>query len=119
MALLGAVLLIGLLIAVLHLCGIRVCLFRRLTGLPCLTCGGTRALAALAVGDIAGAFRIQPLVSALLIACAAWGAAGTLLLAVWRRCLSVKMSAVGWFWLTAAGLALAVCNWVYVFLDMR
>ena len=115
MALLGAVLLIGLLIAVLHLCGIRVCLFRRLTGLPCLTCGGTRALAALAVGDIAGAFRIQPLVSALLIACAAWGAANTFCLTALRRHVSVRMSLAGWIVCAVGVIALVVCNWIYVF----
>lgn len=115
----GAVLLIGLLIAALHLCGIRVCLFRRLTDLPCLTCGGTRALAALVSGDIAGAFRIQPLISALLIAGAAWSIANTVLLTVWHRHLSVKISAVGWLWLAATGIALTACNWVYVFHGMR
>ena len=58
---LGALLLIGALISVLHLLGARICLFRRLTGLPCLTCGTSRAFAALLRGDLADAFSIQPL----------------------------------------------------------
>ena len=58
---LGALLLIGALISVLHLFGARICLFRRLTGLPCLTCGTSRAFAALLRGDLADAFSIQPL----------------------------------------------------------
>ncbi len=38
-----------------------VCLFRRLTGLPCPTCGATRAALALAHGDLLGAIRQNPL----------------------------------------------------------
>ena len=39
------------------------CPFRALTGLPCLTCGGTRALAALASGRITEAVALNPLVA--------------------------------------------------------
>ncbi len=39
------------------------CIFRGLTGFPCLTCGGTRAARALAVGDLPTAFLINPLVA--------------------------------------------------------
>jgi hypothetical protein len=38
------------------------CGFRSLTGLPCAFCGGTRAAAALAAGDAAGALRMNALV---------------------------------------------------------
>jgi hypothetical protein len=115
LAFLGAVLLIGLLVTALHLCGVRVCLFHRLTGLPCLTCGGTRALAALAVGDVVRAFRVQPLVSALIVVCSLWLAVNTFCLAVWRRRVSVRLSPLGWFLLVTGLLALAVCNWVVLF----
>ncbi len=36
------------------------CLFRKLTGVACPGCGMTRAAAALAEGDLAGAVRLQP-----------------------------------------------------------
>ena len=68
LACLGALLLIGACWAALHGSGISVCVFHRLTGLPCLTCGSTRALAALAAGDVAGAFRQQPLAVAAALA---------------------------------------------------
>lgn len=41
-----------------------VCPFHALTGLPCLTCGATRALAALLRGDLATSLRTNPLVGA-------------------------------------------------------
>ena len=37
------------------------CLFRELTGLPCPTCGATRAALALARRDLAGAITVNPL----------------------------------------------------------
>jgi Protein of unknown function (DUF2752) len=37
------------------------CWFRRLTGLPCPTCGATRSALSLAHGDLAAAFRHNPL----------------------------------------------------------
>ena len=37
------------------------CLFRRLTGMPCPTCGATRCAMALAHGDLLGAMRHNPL----------------------------------------------------------
>lgn len=38
------------------------CPFKALTGLPCLTCGATRAVAALLRGDFAASLRFHPLV---------------------------------------------------------
>jgi len=40
------------------------CLFKRLTGLPCPTCGATRAALALARFDFAAAFAVSPLAAA-------------------------------------------------------
>lgn len=93
--------------------GVRLCLFHRWTGLPCLTCGSTRACAALATGDVSGAFRIQPLVSALLAAGAAAGLAHSLLLAC-GRAVEVRLSAGERRTLLRAGLVLAAVNWVYL-----
>ena len=114
LAFVGAVLLIGLLVAALHLCGVRVCLFHRLTGYPCLTCGGTRALAALTVGDVCGAFRIQPLVTALAVGYAGWLAVNAACWITRRQCLSVELSSREKKMLAAILVILAVCNWVYL-----
>ena len=51
------------------------CPFRALTGFPCPTCGGTRALAALARGNLPESLAMNPLLS--LAALAVLAAAGT------------------------------------------
>ncbi len=48
------------------------CTFHRLTGRPCLTCGTTRVLLALARGRIAAALAWNPLVAGFTIAFLAW-----------------------------------------------
>ncbi|MBI4911540.1 MAG: DUF2752 domain-containing protein [Acidobacteria bacterium] len=53
---------------------LETCLFHRVTGRPCPTCGGTRALVALAGGSVLEALGNNPLVTLLL------GAGGGLML---------------------------------------
>lgn len=43
------------------------CLFRATTGLPCPTCGSTRAMLALARLDLLEALRLNPLIASLMI----------------------------------------------------
>lgn len=50
-----------------HWMGIVVCPLRRFVGIPCPTCGSTRAVLRLVRGDFAGAFALQPLVTGLLL----------------------------------------------------
>ena len=64
----GAVLLTAGAVAALHASGVGVCLFRRLTGLPCLTCGSTRAFALLLGGHPWQAVARQPLAVAAALA---------------------------------------------------
>jgi hypothetical protein len=49
------------------------CPFKHLTGLPCLSCGTTRAALALLRGDVARAFAFNPLASALALSFLAGG----------------------------------------------
>lgn len=51
------------------------CTFRRVTGYPCATCGGTRAAERLFRGDLFGAIELNPLATAVVI--------GTPLLLLW------------------------------------
>jgi hypothetical protein len=44
------------------------CPFRRITGYPCATCGGTRAAERLFRGDLFGAVTLNPLATAIVIA---------------------------------------------------
>jgi len=48
------------------------CLFRKVTGAPCLACGGTRCVRSLAGLDIPAAFFYSPLVATLALVAVAW-----------------------------------------------
>jgi hypothetical protein len=47
--------------------GVPTCRFHALTGVPCPTCGGTRAVVAGLRGDVLGAFAANPLLFAALL----------------------------------------------------
>jgi hypothetical protein len=49
------------------------CVFKAITGWPCVTCGGTRALRALFAGHVADALRANPLV---VLVAAGWAGYG-------------------------------------------
>lgn len=51
---------------------VSLCTFKRVTGHPCATCGGTRAAVRLANLDLAGAIEYNPFATALLVGFAAW-----------------------------------------------
>lgn len=53
---------VGIVISIAHHMGISLCLFRRLTGLPCPCCGMTRACFAVLKGNLVEAVRSNPLV---------------------------------------------------------
>ena len=114
LACMGALLLIGCGLVCLHRCGVSVCLFHRLTGLPCLTCGAMRAVSAVLAGDLAGALKLQPLaVVGGALAAAACGVYSAALL-LRHRILSIRLEAlesrVAW----AAVIVLAALNWLYL-----
>lgn len=95
--------------------GLPPCFFHKVTGLPCLTCGGTHAALALLSGDLAGAFRANPLVAAALLLFVVGGlASGVLALAgrglreperlpPWTRAAVVLVLAANWLWLILDG----------------
>jgi hypothetical protein len=96
-----------------------LCPLKTATGLPCPTCGSTRALWALLAGDIPGAFRWNPAVaagSALAAGYLAY-AAGALLGVVSRFRVVVASREAGWLraatWIAVAGL------WLFLVIDGR
>ncbi|MBO7483475.1 MAG: DUF2752 domain-containing protein [Kiritimatiellae bacterium] len=103
----------GALILAAHFAGFAICPVKRLFGVPCPTCGATRAALAALGGDVAGAFAMQPLAMfALLVAApvallctAALGRERTL-----RAAGRIFRSPLAWTALAAAVLA----NWAYV-----
>ena len=92
------------------------CPFLALTGLPCPTCGTTRALAALAQGDIPRALLLNPLITATALGISA-AAAGSL----WRRltrrpALRCSFSRREMVFLRGATAAVIALNWAFLLL---
>lgn len=95
------------------------CVFHLVTGLPCVTCGSTRALLALLAGHLWDALRWNPL------ACTgAFGAAiyviyaATAVIARLPR-ITVHLGARDWRALRIATVAALACNWTFLLLDGR
>lgn len=113
----GAVLLLlaGPIVAWFHLDHLRfnVCTFKAITGIPCMTCGTTRSLGRLAVLDVAGAFRINPLASLALIVVLVFGLADLLLLPSGRT-VRLRTSAGEWRLFLVVGTLLLFVNWAYL-----
>jgi len=101
-------------LAALHGQGVSLCLFHRLTGLPCLTCGSTRAAAALLAGDVSAALRLQPLAVAAAISGAAAYGAHTYFLLARRRYVTLRLQPHERRFALAAALSLAALNWAYL-----
>ena len=98
------------------LSGLRLpeCVFMRLTGLPCLGCGGTRCARNLASFDFAQAFLFHPLLWTIILLAAAW----SLWSAVWwvRRDpgrLRLAADEAGWTALRRGFLGLLCLNWLW------
>jgi len=81
-----------------------VCTFRRITGLPCATCGMTRSLAALARGEWQRSRAYHPLGGAVALAlAAAWAG----MCWFWLRNMAVPARLVRWWFLACLGIAAA------------
>jgi len=92
---------------------ITVCMFKGLTGLPCPTCGSTRAAARLFDLDLPGAMAMNPLAALVAVVIAAWAVADLALLPS-RRSLRIELSPRLRYLLRAAILIAFFANWVYL-----
>ena len=102
-------------VAVLHLDRLPIvfCVFRASTGIPCLTCGATRAAGLLATGDLAGALAMNPLATLAALALVPWGLADLALLAR-GRALSVEFAPPAAWAARALAVTAVVVNWGYL-----
>jgi len=89
------------------------CLFKGFTGLPCPTCGSTRALGHLFALDFAGALRMNPFTTLVAVVVAGWAAADLALLPR-RQALDLEVSPRVALGLRVGALALFLLNWVYL-----
>jgi hypothetical protein len=111
----GITLLAAVAVGLLHLDGLpfTVCVFKLTTGLPCVTCGTTRALGRLFHGDLAGAWRMNPLAAAGALALLPWAAAD-LVLMIRGRALGVDLAPPFARAARVAVVAAALANWAYL-----
>jgi hypothetical protein len=91
------------------------CLFRRLTGYPCMVCGSVRSFLAMAEGQWAYALPNSPLAATLYVALhgvLVWNLAGLLFRVHLERgpLLGSRVRPRTWVWISAAAIAL---NWAY------
>ena len=68
-----------------------LCVFKGLTGLPCPTCGSTRALGRLFALDFAGALAMNPFTTLVAVLVAGWAVADLVLLPR-RRALDLEVA---------------------------
>ncbi len=90
-----------------------ICAFKAFTGLPCPTCGSTRAAAHLARLDLAGALALNPLATAAAAALVAWGLLDLVLMAR-GRALGLEVSPPVARVLRVAAVAALLANWAYL-----
>lgn len=92
---------------------IPACPFHALTGMPCLTCGSTRAFTALVDGELFAAVRLQPL---FVIACLIASASGlrALFAMIMGRRIAFELTKQDRLLIRCALIALLLINWAYL-----
>ena len=96
-----------------------VCPFRRLTGIPCLTCGGTRAILALARFDLGAALHWNPLVACGGLVGAAWLVYAAVVTVFRAPRLRIRLGEIERTCCRAAVWVLVTGNWMFLILTGR
>jgi hypothetical protein len=96
-----------------------ICPFRHLTGIPCVTCGGTRALLALTRGDVNTAFHWNPLVAAVSIAALIFLLYAAVVTALRAPRLRVRLAERDRTLFRATAWTAIASNWVFLILQGR
>lgn len=111
----GIAALAAIAVGVLHLDALpfTLCFFKLATGLPCATCGSTRALGRLFHGDVAGAFGMNPLATAGMMALVPWAAAD-LALMTRRKAFGLELGPSAARVARVAVVAAVFANWAYL-----
>jgi hypothetical protein len=105
---------------ILHLsCAPVICMFHRLTGIPCPACGSFRCAEQLMAGHIGESFRLQPLVTLVVFVCVAFALYSWVIVIL--RLPRLRMEGVTrrqkWAVFFSA-VALMVANWIYLLITL-
>lgn len=102
-------------VGVLHLDRLpfTVCTLKAMTGIPCFSCGSTRAFGRLFALDLSGALFMNPLMTLGALGMAAWGIADLALLP-WGRALRVEVPSAFGRVLRIGVVVALVLNWVFL-----
>lgn len=96
-----------------------VCPIKAVSGIPCASCGSSRALEAVVRGDLQGAVRLNPLAALGLVALGLWLTQAAVAMALglprWRVEWN-EADIVTVRWLAVLGV---LVNWLYLVLDGR
>jgi hypothetical protein len=95
------------------------CVFKAMTGFPCLTCGFTRGVLALAAADVAGALRWNPLVPLGAAGSVAYVAYAALALAAGPRRLRARLAGSEVQVLRWGAVLAAAAVWAWLIVDGR
>ncbi len=91
------------------------CTFHALTGIPCVTCGATRAALSLFHADPAAAWRFNPLATIAICGVGVFDVYAAAVLAMRARRLRVRLSSAASRRVVAgAVVAVALLNWAYL-----
>lgn len=96
-----------------------LCPFRHITGVPCVACGGTRAILALTRGDLHAAFVWNPLVAVSALAALAWLLYAAVVTVLSAPRLRVRLGTRDRFLVRAAAWTALTGNWVFLILAGR
>jgi hypothetical protein len=95
------------------------CVFKVVTGLPCVTCGSTRALAALAAGEVLAAVRWNPLAAAAAFGAVVYVPYGAMTGLAGSRRVRLRLAARDWRFLRAVALVTLAATWAFLVADRR
>ena len=98
--------------------GFTVCIFRVATGVPCATCGATRALGRLFRLDLGGAFLMNPLVTLGTLGLLVWAAFDLALLPA-RRALRLGIAPAWQPTVRVLVVLLVLLNWAFLIFTSR
>jgi len=113
-------LVVAAVVGVLHLDRLpgTFCAFKAVTGLPCMSCGTTRAFARLFSLDLPGAVTMNPLSAAVALALVPWGLADMALLRR-GRALALEISPAVAPLVRVTAVTLVFANWAYLIVAGR